>query len=321
MFLFSYVILTLVIVSLWWLYGRESIGERFANRLMKAHAKTPLPIGTLWWSKILIITLVIWTSLLICYPAPREIERQVEQVILLDVSLSMDTDDVKPSRLERAKDILIHWLQWRSAKYGYIIFAGKIFVIAPMTNDLTGLSHLISETSTSLLRQDLPQTSGTNIGDALIAGMTLFSTGATERSLLLITDGRANIGLDPRKALEVIRNTGIHIDVIGIGSRSGSVITSKREAKHEPLLDASGWVIEGNIDLPLLKELTKTTSGRLIEVSDIYESDLSEIFGLQESPIKYDKKDLKSSLLLILAILWYSTLLWNIWIWRKYREK
>ena len=117
----------------------------------------------------------------------------------------MLADDIAPNRLERAKEVLISFLREESVdRYGLVIFAGKAFILSPLTTDTRALQSSLSTVTTDTIKQFLPGLSGTNIGDALLAGELLESDIATGSTLILITDGRANIGIDPRTAARVL---------------------------------------------------------------------------------------------------------------------
>jgi Ca-activated chloride channel homolog len=155
----------------------------------------------------------------------------------------METDDIKPSRLEKAKAIIEENMLRRNTKIGYVIFAGKAFILSPLTSDMSGLGHIIRSTTIDTIDQSVRDTSGTNIGDALITGMSLFSFGKTEKSIVLLTDGRANIGLEPTIAVDELRKNTISLSTIAIGSLTGSILSYRdSEGKSFPLLDSSGLI-------------------------------------------------------------------------------
>lgn len=74
----------------------------------------------------------------------------------------METDDILPSRIEYAKSILAERML-REKQLGFIIFAGKTFVLSPITSDRAGLSYLIETLTTDTINQSEAETSGTNI--------------------------------------------------------------------------------------------------------------------------------------------------------------
>jgi Ca-activated chloride channel homolog len=236
-----------------------------------------------------------------------------EVVILLDISLSMETTDIAPSRLEFAKDALRSSLAPSWKKYGYVVFAGKPFILSPLSDDLDGLQKLIETTSTSLLRQDLPGTSGTNIWDALLAGRSLFSSWSGSKKMLLVTDGKANIWLDPHIATRLIRDSNISINILALGSLSGSYLSLAREEEANL---SSSW----GIDLALLWDITESTSGMLLHISSGDTSmDVSRLFGKKNFE-NTTEKNLPGSMILILWIVGYIYIAWGTFLWRKYRK-
>jgi uncharacterized protein (DUF58 family) len=97
-------------------------------------------------------------------------------MILIDLSRSMDSIEEGASRLEKAREVLNRELkESRGRQVGLMVFAGKVFALSPLTTDTLGLSLMISQLSTDTLRQAVPDTSGSNIGDALIAGTVALS--------------------------------------------------------------------------------------------------------------------------------------------------
>ena len=77
--------------------------------------------------------------------------------LVLDISKSMLADDIAPSRLERAKEILVNFLSHQSTnQYGLVIFAGKAFVLSPLTTDREGLKNIIRNITTDTIKQNLP---------------------------------------------------------------------------------------------------------------------------------------------------------------------
>lgn len=161
-------------VILWWIYGREKIGQTLPNPLMRRHAYTPLQIRLLWGVRI-----AIFLSLLLLVLDPSiSLERSIREdngkkiILTLDISNSMKADDIRPSRLERAKEVIDTFLrQDHRDMIGYVVFAGRTFLLSPLSHDRDGIRSLMRETTTDTIDQSQPDTSGTNIGDALIASI------------------------------------------------------------------------------------------------------------------------------------------------------
>lgn len=170
------------------------------------------------------------TLILCSFQIPREIQVLSQNgnsiILVLDISRSMMTDDISPSRIEKAKSLLESFLPTDSSdRFGYIIFAGKPFALSPLTSDIDGLRNMIANTTTESILQNLPDTSGTNIGDALISANMLLSGATGNHAIVLLTDGRANIGIDPLIAAGESANLKNPVFPIGIGNASGAVLS------------------------------------------------------------------------------------------------
>lgn len=78
-------------------------------------------------------------------------------VLILDLSKSMLADDIVPSRLEGAKEVLLSFLDRASIdRFGLIVFAGKAFILSPLTEDRRGVSDIIRHITPDTIRQYLP---------------------------------------------------------------------------------------------------------------------------------------------------------------------
>jgi len=143
---------------------------------------------------------------------------QATDILTLDVSLSMDERDYPPSRLLGAKDSAIRFVERRAreeplAAVGIVQFSCRARVVLEPTLLNTGTAALMRGI------QGLSSMGATNIG----AGLTTAHRSIAERGLggsnriVLLTDGRSNVGKDPVRVAEEIRQAGIQIDIIGIG--------------------------------------------------------------------------------------------------------
>ena len=190
-----------LIMILWYLFGRERIGTTHPNALIAKYLRTPRSIWMLWLIRTLMIASLMAIIAGVNMLRTTTTERQVPQdiMIVFDISLSMLAEDISPSRLAVAKSVVRDFIaERRGDRIGLIIFAGKPFVSVPFSTDYSGISSIVSGLSPDLIRQELPGLSGTNIGDALLlANMAYSGSRSPARSIILLTDGRANIGIDP----------------------------------------------------------------------------------------------------------------------------
>ncbi|NNN07504.1 MAG: VWA domain-containing protein [Elusimicrobia bacterium] len=183
--------------------------------------------------------------------------RQV--VVAVDVSLSMRTPDVKPSRLERAKASLSLLLdQLRGARVGVVAFAGDAQVVCPLTSDIAAAKELLGALDVGAV--PVP---GTAIGAALrVAGQMLGKyPGAS--SVVLLTDGEDHHS-DPVGAARELAAQGVHVYTIGIGTAEGEPIPLNGGGYKK---DAHGATVVSRLGEDALSQIAKLTGGAYYRTS------------------------------------------------------
>ena len=192
-------------------------------------------------------------------------------MIVFDISLSMLAEDISPSRIVVAKGVVQNFVSSRAGdRIGLIIFAGKPFISVPFSTDYRGISSIVSGLSPSLIRQDLPGLSGTNIGDALLlANMAYSGSRSPARSIILLTDGRANLGIDPLISAQESKELAIRIFPVGIGSVTGDdLYYTDSYGQRNYFYDAGGSILQSDLDEPMMKKLAETTGGKYHRADD-----------------------------------------------------
>ena len=143
--------------------------------------------------------------------------RQV--VIAVDVSLSMNAQDIKPSRLDRAKESLSLLLdQLRGERVAVVAFAGEAHVVCPLTHDIEAAKQLLSA-----LEVGAVPTPGTAIGSAIRTGSALIGRFTGAKTLVLLTDGEDHKS-DPLGAAREAAASGVKVFAVGIGTADGEPI-------------------------------------------------------------------------------------------------
>lgn len=144
----------------------------------------------------------------------------IEVVICLDVSNSMLSTDVNPSRLARSKQLLSRLIDdLGNDKIGLIVFAGDAFIQLPITSDYVSAKMFLSSINPSMV-----PTQGTAIGAAINLAIRSFSPNeSSEKSIILITDGE-NHEDDALGAAKAAAEKGIMVNVLGVGSTNGGPI-------------------------------------------------------------------------------------------------
>ncbi len=146
--------------------------------------------------------------------------RGIDLMIALDVSKSMLAQDIKPSRLERAKQVVTKIIDNSpDDKIGLVIFAGRAYLQMPMTIDHAAAKMYLSSASPD----DVP-TQGTVISQALKMSYAAFNPKAkTYKAIVLISDGEDH-DKDALKVAKQLGKEGIMVNTVGIGSPQGAPI-------------------------------------------------------------------------------------------------
>lgn len=143
----------------------------------------------------------------------------VDIVLSIDVSTSMRAMDLKPNRLEAAKDVVANFINNRPYdRMGLVVFASECFTQCPLTTDHVTLLNLLNDLECGMI------TDGTAIGMGLaLAVGRLKDSKAISKVIVLLSDGDNNSGdVDPVTAAELAAKFGIRVYTIGVG-RKGDV--------------------------------------------------------------------------------------------------
>jgi len=181
-------------------------------------------------------------------------EQSREVLIALDLSRSMLAEDIKPSRLARAK-LLINGLFERLAgeRVGLIVFSGTAFLQSPLSSDY----EILREFLPALGPDTLPE-GGTNYRALLDTALDAFSgTPATDRFLIILSDGEATDDTWER-ALDSLKKRDIRAIALGIGSPTGAMLP---DGAGGLVKDERGAVVLSKLEPATLRALATETGG------------------------------------------------------------
>jgi Ca-activated chloride channel family protein len=191
-------------------------------------------------------------------------------VIALDVSNSMNAQDISPSRLERSKEAiqqLINKLQ--GDQVGIVIFAGQSMVQLPITPDYNSAKQFLSE-----IKSELIPVQGTAIGDAINRSANLLTEGGDStlskrsKSIILISDGE-NFEDDAVLAAKEAANKGVVIHTIGVGSPEGVPIPLFANGKTNGYKkDKDGNTVITKLNLNLLQSIAMNAGGICVHATN-----------------------------------------------------
>lgn len=190
-------------------------------------------------------------------------KKGVELMIALDVSNSMMAQDIKPSRLEKAKMAIARMVEKLSNdKVGLIVFAGDAYVQLPITTDYSSAKLFLSNIST-----DVVPIQGTAIGSAIdLAAKSFTPETETSKAIIVITDGE-NHQDDAVAAAKRVREKGITVHTIGMGLEQGAPIPEKGHP-GQFMKDGSGNIVVSKLDEKTLKEIAKSGEGLYVRASN-----------------------------------------------------
>lgn len=181
--------------------------------------------------------------------------RGIEVVVALDVSNSMLAQDVKPSRIERAKLSTQRLLeQLKEDKVSLIIFAGDAFVQVPMTSDISSVKMFLNNVNTTHIAQQ-----GTAIGEAIRKGMASFTDNEqSSKAIVLISDGE-NHEDNAVAAAGMAQERGIVVHTVGMGASQGAPVPLPNNQGF--LTDRSGKPVTTRLNEEMLQEIAKAGGG------------------------------------------------------------
>lgn len=181
----------------------------------------------------------------------------IDIMLAIDVSTSMLAEDLKPNRLEAAKQVAAEFISGRpDDNIGLTIFAGEAFTQCPMTTDHSSLLNLLQNVRTDIAARGLIQ-DGTAIGMGLANAVSrLKESKAKSKVVILLTDGSNNMGdLSPMTSAEIAKSFGIRVYTIGVG-------TNKVAPYPMPVAGGVQYVnIPVEIDTKTLSDIASATEG------------------------------------------------------------
>ena len=176
----------------------------------------------------------------------------------VDVSRSMLADDVRPSRLERAKLAALDLKQLAKAdRLALVAFAGTAFLQCPLCTD----DEVFRQSLNALDTKVIPQ-GGTAIAEAIRTALTAFKEKTDNyKVLVLFTDGEDHDG-EAMNAARDAAKAGLRVFTIGVGTPNGELVsTVDEQGRRSFLKDSDGQAVKSRLNQPLLEEIAKATQG------------------------------------------------------------
>lgn len=182
----------------------------------------------------------------------------IDVMVALDVSNSMLAQDIKPNRLERARQVISKLIdKMGNNRMGLVLFAGQAFLQMPITGDLAAAKMYVSNAN-----PDAVPNQGTVIGDALrLCNSSLDNKEKKFKAVVLISDGEDH-DETAQKAVEELQQNGVVVFTVGLGSSQGAPIYEPATKSYKR--DENGVVVMSKLNEADLKEIAQKTNGQYI---------------------------------------------------------
>lgn len=222
----------------------------------------------------------------------------IEIVFALDISNSMLAEDLKPSRLDVAKNIISKLLDRISGyKVGLIGFAGSAALMSPLTTDYSAIKMFLET-----INPESISTQGTNFGAVITTAMDSFKRGGVEqddltkvsRVIIFISDGENHDEQTLKRVKELV-DQGVRIFTIGAGTAQGAPIPHRDDFGQLKgyKKDKSGQIVMSRVNTDFLRQLASAGKGAYYHAS--FTGD--EVRQLEADLDKIEKTEFESDFL------------------------
>ena len=194
----------------------------------------------------------------------KPIERKgIDIIFCIDVSRSMDAEDVKPSRIDKVKFEINKIINELSGdRIGIVVFSGSNFLYLPLTMDYDAAKLFVKSIDT-----DMISFNGTAIVQALDTSITSLSKDdKQEKMIFLFSDGEDHSN-DSIEAIKSQLTDDVTIHVIGVGSTEGSLVPVSKNENKAFLKDSSGELVMTKLDEKFLINISEIGKGNFLRVS------------------------------------------------------
>jgi len=250
-------------------------GQKRIKALLSAEnaQRLLMPMSTGRYVGRVVLQTLAWACTIVALANPQlgfesvPMERKgMELVFALDVSNSMLCEDVQPSRLLKAKQLVKSILDRRAGdKVGLVIYAGSAYPLLPLTHDYAAAALFLADA-----HPDQVDRQGTELDRALRTSADLFSTeSGMGRALVLISDGDDHSGASEAVASE-LKDRGIRLFALGIGTETGGPIPLRDDFGQMTryLKDPGGQTVLTQARPDLLNALASEGGGVYLSADD-----------------------------------------------------
>jgi len=259
---YLYLLLILPFLAVWYFYKRKKDTPALSMPGVSDFLKENQSILPKLRPILYLLRLAAIALLIVALARPRSVDvssktkkqEGIDIVMAVDVSGSMLSRDLKPSRLEALKKVAIDFVKERpNDRFAIVAYAGESFTLCPITSDHKVVINSIRQMKWGLLED------GTAIGMGLGTAVNrLKDSKAKSKVIILLTDGVNNAGMiDPITASDLAAENNIKVYTIGIGTKGMAPTPVGYDYNHNFVY--RNMPVE--IDEALLKKIAEKTDG------------------------------------------------------------
>lgn len=240
---------------------KKSVALKFSNFELLMKTTTPKRISQAYAGalmgkdiSILVLRFLTLTALIFSVAGTSIIytgkTTDVDFVIAIDTSNSMNAQDLLPTRFLAAKDAAKKFIDAVPflTQIGFVSFSTTTKVERELSDEKTKIKDSIDKLSTTI-------SGGTDIGGMVIAAVNVLVKSDKHKSIIIFTDGQSNIGVPLMDALNFAKREGVTVHTIGVGTREGGTTESMPSAQFQ-------------LDEGMLMRIAQSTGGKYFRASD-----------------------------------------------------
>jgi len=272
-----YGLLLIPLVVLVWVYSQRLLKQRISSlgtptiiqRLI--NGKVPLKARLLLFIIVIISLVFAWANPQWGLKKEKVMVEKSDIFIALDISASMNAQDISPSRLEKSKRFIEQFIDTRKGdQLGLIYFAGGAYLQMPLTSDFAAAQLFARSANT-----DMAGTQGTVIGEAIDLAMRSVKE-QSQRALIIISDGEDHDD-NAISMTQKAKDNGWNIFTIGAGTEKGAFIPILNEGREEFKMDEEGNPVTSKLNQNLLKDIADSGNGTFYMLDNEYSAIISDI--------------------------------------------
>lgn len=252
----------------WRLWHRQRRGgnwQRVIDPMLLPHVLIGNPGKSSQWPVVLFTLAGLLSILALSGPAWKQLpqpvfKQQSALVLVLDLSRSMDSTDIKPSRLTRARHKISDILKRRKeGQTALVVYAAGAFTVSPLTDDTRTIENMMNSLDTGIMPAQ-----GSDVGLGLKKAMQLMKNASIHKGdILLITDGIESIS---KSFFEQVKSEGYRVSILAAGTEQGAPIPNQGGF----IKDNHGRIVVPRLEVKKLQQAARAGGGRFatIQASD-----------------------------------------------------